>query len=102
MNNSKGLLFKLKRLLQKQATKTQQNLTFILVGFAMSLLGIALVMGGEYMVSDPLHREIVALIGIVIITISCLLALTGYISLSILRIFYVITNDTPPEDDKKK
>ena len=102
MKNKNSLLFKLKRLLQKQATKTQQNLTFILVGFALSLLGIALVMGGEYMVSDPLHREIVALVGIVIITISCILALIGYISLSILRIFYVITNDTPPDDDAKK
>ncbi len=47
MKKNKGPLFKLKRVLQKQATKTQQNLTFILVGFAMSLLGIALVMGGK-------------------------------------------------------
>jgi hypothetical protein len=101
MKKKKGLLFKLKRVLQKQATKTQQNLTFILVGFALSLLGIALVMGGEYMVSDPLHREVVALIGIIIITISCILALIGYISLSILRIFYVITSDTPDDDEKK-
>ena len=72
--NSKRLLFRLKRILQRQAINTQQNLTLILIGFAMSLLGIGLVMGGEYLVRDSFHRELIALAGVIIIAIACVLA----------------------------
>ncbi len=93
-----SLAFKIKRFLQRQAVKTQQNLTLILMGFAMTLLGIGLVMGGEFLVNKPLHQELVAFAGVVIIAIGCLLAIIGYISMSFLRIFYVITRDD--EDPK--
>jgi len=96
--NSKTLLFKLKRLLQRQAVNTRQNLTLILIGFAMSLLGIGLVMGGEYLVHDTFHRELIALAGVIIIAIACVLAATGYVCMSLLKIFYVITRD----DDESK
>ena len=93
-----ALRLKIKRRLQKQAVNTQQNLSFILIGFACSLVGIGLVMGGEFLVSGLLQREIVALAGIIIVAIGCLLAITGYLSMSILKIFYVITRDD--EDSK--
>ena len=82
--------------LQKQAVKTQQNLSLILIGFFMSLLGIGLVMGGEFLVYNLLHRELLALVGVVIIAIGCVLALVGYLSMSLLKIFYVITKDDQP------
>jgi len=97
--NRQQLLFKLKRLLQRQAVNTRQNLTLILIGFAMSLLGIGLVMGGEFLVRDPFHRELIALAGVVIIAIACVLAATGYVSMSLLKIFYIITRDDKDEDE---
>jgi predicted acyltransferase len=93
------LKHKIKRRLQKQAVNTQQNLSLILIGFACSLLGIGLVMGGEFLVQDLWHRELVALLGIIIIAIGCLLAISGYLSMSILKIFYVITRDDPDSND---
>ncbi|NQZ29758.1 MAG: hypothetical protein HRU06_00705 [Oceanospirillaceae bacterium] len=89
--------FKLKRRLQRQAVNTRQNLTFILIGFALSLLGIGLVMGGEFLVDGEFYRELVALAGVIIIGTGCLLAIIGYLSMSLLKIFYVITRD---DEDK--
>ncbi|MEH6445476.1 MAG: hypothetical protein V7784_16400 [Oceanospirillaceae bacterium] len=92
-HHHKSLAQRIKYRLQQQAVKTQQNLSLILIGFALSLLGIGLVMGGEFLVNDSLHRELVALLGVVIIGIGCILATAGYLSLSLLKIFYVITKD---------
>ncbi len=84
---------RLKHRLQQQAVNTQQNLSLILLGFALSLIGIGLVMGGEYLVTDTLHREFVALAGVLMIAAGCFLAVAGYLSMSVLKIFYVITTD---------
>jgi len=62
----------------------------------MSLLGIGLVMGGEFLVYNLLHRELLALAGVIIIATGCVLALVGYLSMSLLKIFYVITKDDEP------
>lgn len=96
------LLFKLKRILQRQAVDTRQNLTLILIGFALSLLGIGLVMGGEYLVRDAFHRELIALTGVIIIAIACVLAATGYVCMSLLKIFYVITRDDEERQENKR
>ncbi len=93
MKARKTFTQKIKRQLQLRAVNTQQNFVLILIGFALTLLGIGLVMGGEYIVSDAFHRELVALAGVVIIGIGCLSAAIGYLSMSLLRIFYVITKD---------
>lgn len=91
--NKPSLGFKIKRRLQQQAVNTRQNLTLLLIGFFMSLVGIGLVMGGEYLVNDLFHRELIALAGVITIALGCLLAITGYLSMSLLKIFYVITKD---------
>ena len=96
MKHNKTFRQRLTFRLQQQAVKTQQNLSLILIGFFMSLLGIGLVMGGEFLVYNILHRELVALAGVIIIGIGCLLALVGYLSMSLLKIFYVITKDDQP------
>ncbi len=96
MRARKTLIQKIQYQLQLRAVKTQQNFTLILIGFTLTLAGIGLVMGGEYIVNDAFHREIVALAGVFIIGAGCLLAAVGYLSMSLLRIFYVITKD---EDD---
>jgi len=95
-NRQKTFRQRLTLTLQKQAVKTQQNLSLILIGFFMSLLGIGLVMGGEFLVYNLLHRELLALAGVIIIATGCVLALVGYLSMSLLKIFYVITKDDEP------
>ncbi|OUS38045.1 hypothetical protein A9R01_03910 ['Osedax' symbiont bacterium Rs2_46_30_T18] len=95
-NRQKTFRQRLTLALQKQAVKTQQNLSLILIGFFMSLLGIGLVMGGEFLVYNLLHRELLALAGVIIIATGCVLALVGYLSMSLLKIFYVITKDDEP------
>jgi hypothetical protein len=101
MRTRKTLVQKIQYQLQLRAVKTQQNFTLILIGFTLTLAGIGLVMGGEYIVSDTFHRELVALAGVIIIGTGCLLAAVGYLSMSLLRIFYVITKDDEQENRKK-
>ncbi|WP_372738930.1 hypothetical protein [Neptunomonas sp.] len=62
------------------------------------MLGILLVTIAEFLFGQSLQQELVALLGIVIIIIGILLAMTGYISLSILRLFRFLISD----EDKKK
>ena len=102
MKATHTIMFKLKRRLQQQAVNTQQHLSMILIGFALSLLGIGLVMGGEFIVNDSFHRELIALGGVFIIGAGCLVAIIGYLSMSLLKIFYVITRDDEEEPPRKK
>lgn len=94
-----SFLIGLKKKLQRQANDTRKNLQFILIGFALALLGIALIMGGEFLFQHPVERELVALFGILFVVLGCLLTAVGYISMSILRIIYFVIDKT--EDDKK-
>ncbi|WP_372743049.1 hypothetical protein, partial [Neptunomonas sp.] len=85
-------------LLIKRADNFQQNLILLLSGFGLCMLGILLVTIAEFLFGQSLQQELVALLGIVLIIIGILLAMTGYISLSILRLFRFLISD----EDKKK
>lgn len=86
-----------KRRLIKQADNFQQNLIMLLSGFGLCMLGILLVTIAEFLFGQSLQQELVALLGIGLIIIGILLALAGYISLSLLWLFRFLIND----DDKK-
>lgn len=88
----------LKRRLIKQADNFQQNLIILLSGFGLCMLGILLVTIAEFLFGQSLQQELVALLGIALIVIGILLALAGYISLSLLWLFRFLIND----DDKQK
>ena len=85
-----------KRRLIKQADNFQQNLIMLLSGFGLCMLGILLVTIAEFLFGQSLQQELVALLGIGLIIIGILLALAGYISLSLLWLFRFLVND----DDK--
>jgi hypothetical protein len=87
----------LKLRLVKQADNFQQNLILLLSGLGLCLLGLLLVTMAEYMFGQSLQQELVALVGIALIAIGGLLAIAGYLSLSLLRIFRVLVTD-----EKKK
>ncbi|SIT07672.1 hypothetical protein [Neptunomonas antarctica] len=87
----------LKRRLVKQADNVQQNLILLISGLGFCLLGLLLVTMAEYLFGQSLQQELVALAGIALIAIGGLLAIAGYLSLSLLRIFRVLVTD-----EKKK
>ncbi len=96
--NRPSLKRRLIKLLIKRADNFQQNLILLLSGFGLCMLGILLVTIAEFLFGQSLQQELVALLGIVLIIIGILLAMTGYISLSILRLFRFLISD----EDKKK
>ncbi|MGY8872075.1 MAG: hypothetical protein ACKVJE_16675 [Pseudomonadales bacterium] len=87
-----------KRRLVKQADNFQQNLILLISGFGLCMLGILLITIAEFLFGQSLQQELVALLGMALVAIGILLALTGYISLSILRIFRFLISD----ENKKK
>lgn len=86
-----------KRRLIQQADNFQQNLILLLSGFSLCMLGILLVTIAEFLFGQSLQQELVALLGIVLIVMGIVLAVVGYISLSLLRLFRFLVND----EDKK-
>ncbi|MGB1239900.1 MAG: hypothetical protein ACPG4U_16905 [Pseudomonadales bacterium] len=94
-----SLYSRLRNKLRTQAAQPRKNLSLILIGFALTLLGIGLIMSGEYLFSQPLERELVALAGVTIVAAGCCCTAFGYLCLSLLRIlFFLEDDDKPPKD----
>lgn len=87
-----------KRRLIRQADNFQQNLILLISGFGLCMLGILLITIAEFLFGQSLQQELVALLGMAFVVIGIVLALAGYISLSILRIFRFLISD----EEKKK
>ncbi len=84
---------RLKQLLIEQAGKERQNLTLLLIGASIFFLGIGIIYYAEHYFSSSLKQELCALAGLLFSIIGAILAATGYLSLSILRIFKFINDD---------
>lgn len=89
-----------KRRLIKQADNYQQNLILLISGFGLCMLGILLITIAEFLFGQSLQQELVALLGMALVAIGVLLALTGYISLSILRVFRFLISDEKKSKNK--
>ncbi|BBB31071.1 hypothetical protein [Neptunomonas japonica] len=89
-----------KRRLIKQADNYQQNLILLISGFGLCMLGILLITIAEFLFGQSLQQELVALLGMALIAIGVLLALAGYISLSILRVFRFLISDEEKSKNK--
>jgi hypothetical protein len=89
-----------KRRLIQQADNYQQNLILLISGFGLCMLGILLITIAEFLFGQSLQQELIALLGMAFVAIGVLLALTGYISLSILRIFRILISDNPKSKDE--
>ncbi len=81
------------KFLIKRADNFQQNLILLLSGFGLCMLGILLITIAEFLFGHSLKQELVALLGIILIVIGIFLAMTGFISLSLLRIFRFLISD---------
>lgn len=84
---------KLRRWLHKRAENPQQNLALLGIGFATFFVGVVVLGSAEYAMSSSLLQELVALIGLIIIALGLILAATGYLSLSVLRLLRMMLKD---------
>jgi len=84
----------LRNWLLRRADNYQQNLRVLLVGFAVFFFGALAVGAAELLISDQLIAEIVALGGLIMLGFGIILALLGYIALSLLRLYRFFNDDT--------
>lgn len=86
----------LKNKLHKLALKLGNNpkLAFarLLQGGLVFLFGSLILIISERMINDSVQQELVALLGIIVAGAGLLLALLGYLSMSVLRIYHMINN----------
>ncbi|MDO6515041.1 MULTISPECIES: hypothetical protein [unclassified Neptuniibacter] len=84
---------KLKHWLYKRADNPKQNLILLGIGFVVFFLGMLILGAAEFVLKSSISQEILALIGLIILSAGIILAAIGYISLSVLRIIRFISDD---------
>jgi len=83
----------LKRRLLARADKPRQNLTLLLAGFSLFVLGCGLVVLTEWLMADGWQRELLALCGLILAGAGSILAAFGYLCLSLLRLYRFLNDD---------
>lgn len=76
-----------------RADNHQQNLKILIAGFALFAIGAGGVVSSNHLMTSSLLAELVALISLILIGVGIILALFGYICLSVLRLFRFFTDD---------
>lgn len=82
----------LRQWLHHRARQPRQNFTLLLIGFALFTLGFVLVVSAQHAFPPGLLSELVALCGLIVIGVGIIIAATGYLSLSLLRIISFLDN----------
>lgn len=77
---------KLRHWLHKRADNPRQNLLLLGIGFTAFFFGVVILGTAEYALQSSLIQELLALLGLIIIAVGIILAATGYLSLSVLRL----------------
>lgn len=83
----------LKRWILARADKPRQNLTLLLTGFSLFVLGFGVVVLAEWMMADSWQRELLALCGLILAGAGSILAAFGYLCLSLLRLYRFLNDD---------
>ncbi len=86
-------LHKIRRFLHKRADNPKENFIWLVTGFSIFMLGLMAISIAQFAMLDSITAEIVALLGLLLMTSGGILALIGYLSLSILRIFRFLDSD---------
>lgn len=84
---------RLRQWLIKRTQNPKQNLQLLGIGFAIFFLGLVLLGTAEFFLKSSVPQEILALVGLIIIGAGIILAAIGYLSLSILRILRLISDN---------
>ena len=83
----------IKRWLYRRADNYQQNLKLLISGFGLLVLGGLLIVGSEFFLTQSLWQELLALFGLGLAGLGIIFAAFGYICLSVLRIFRILSTD---------
>jgi len=87
----------------RRADKVKQNLTILLSGIGIFMLGFIILVVAQFLLQESLAREIIALIGLIIAISGAIVAAFGYICLSILRILrFLLTDVTAAENPNQR
>ncbi|WP_296055955.1 hypothetical protein [uncultured Amphritea sp.] len=86
----------------RRADNVRQNLTILLIGTGIFMIGFIALVIAQFMLAESLQREIIALIGLILAICGAITAAFGYISLSILRIFRFLLTDPQPDPKSDK
>jgi hypothetical protein len=86
----------LKAFLLRQADNPRRNLNWVMGGAILFFIGLGLIVYAEKQISSSLQQEFIAVVGLVCLSSGGILAAIGYISLSILRIFRFINDESNP------
>ena len=85
----------LRNWLLRRADNYQQNLKILITGFGTFVLGGLLIVGSEFFLHSSVLQETLAFIGLILAGVGIILAAFGYICLSVLRLFRILsTNKT--------
>ena len=84
---------KLKHWLYHRADNPRQNLALLGIGFVIFFVGGLVLGAAEFALKSSITQEILALLGLIILSVGIILAAIGYLSLSVLRILRFISDD---------
>ncbi|MDO6562671.1 hypothetical protein Q4488_04675 [Amphritea sp. 1_MG-2023] len=76
-----------------RADNIKQNLAILMSGLGLFILGFITLVMAQFLLADSMQREIIALIGLILLIGGAIIAAFGYISLSILRVFRFLLTD---------
>ena len=82
--------------LRRQTDNPRRNLNRVVSGAMLFFAGLGLIYYAEKQLSSSLGQELTALIGLACLVIGGILTASGYISLSLLRIFRFIYDESDP------
>lgn len=97
-----SLKHRLRLRLIHRADNVRQNLSILLIGMGLFMLGFILLVVAEFLLQSSLTQEVIALAGLIAAIIGAAVAAFGYISLSILRIFRFLLTDNPSGQDYER
>lgn len=89
----------LKNRLRRQAENPRGNLRTLMSGALLFFTGLGGVMMAQYSLPAGLKAEILALTGLILLGLGSILALYGYLGLSLLRIWHFLDDDDEPRDN---
>lgn len=79
--------------LRQRAQNPRANLRLLLRGALLFFCGLAAIAQAQYGLTPGLHAELLALAGLILLGAGSILALTGYLGLSLLRIWHLLDDD---------
>ncbi|MBV0932609.1 hypothetical protein [Marinobacterium weihaiense] len=83
----------LKAWLRRRAQDPRGNLRLLISGAALFFVGMGSILLAQHRLPPGLKAELVALAGLILLGLGSILALLGYLSLSLLRIWHLLDDN---------